>query len=400
MLIAPIERLSIANPEMDGSQGSNRAPLNPREPIVNTDIAAALEFIRTHHATPTTQRNYRKEIERLILWSINVKTTPISSLTYQDMEEFIDFLKDPQPASEWVSGQKFHRDDQRWRPFVLRNGSAGLSTDSRLLSMSVLSSFFSWLVNYGYLIKNPIKQLNVKRKAVKSEAPKKDKQKVDRYFDEEMLWAFNAAIESMPRDTPQQQAHYERALFISAMMIFLAPRAHELAAGKMEDFKYIEGLWWWDVVGKGSVSASVPVVESMLKALIRYRRHLAFTPLPLPGDQAPLLASIRTGKPITTRQLNVILDPIFEAAAVLLEGKMQAFSEESIERAIYATRAAKIRSASSHWGRHTSITMQIRSGISKNIVQRNARHKDSNTTDRYIHEDQKYWHAESQKMHR
>jgi len=412
MLIHPLGRLLIADPDLDGSLGLNRAPLNSSEPVVNTDIDAAMEFLRIHAATPTTQRNYTKEIERLILWSINVKKKPFSSLSYRDAEEFIGFLSNPDPVEQWASLKKFPRESSDWRPFVARKEIsthsdnkekvvAGISPSSQLLSMAILSSFFAWLVDYNYLSKNPMRQLKVLRKAIRAKDPKAMKPKVERYLDEEMLASLHEAVEMMSKDTQSHQDQYERAVFIVALMLFLAPRAHELAAGAMNDFKADGKLWWWNVVGKGSVAAQVPVVEGMLEALIRYRTHLGLSPLPLPDDNSPLLRSVRTGKPITTRQLNLILDELFEAAAKLLLLKADALpASDIIARAEYQTRAAKIRKASSHWGRHTSITMQIRSGIPKDIVQKNARHSDSRTTDGYTHEDQEYWHSQSQKMHK
>lgn len=410
IVIAPLSRISINDPDLDGSRGLNRATPNPSEPVASTDLDAAREFINTHRATPTTERNYTKEIERLILWAINVKRKAFSSLSYADMEEYIEFLDKPEPIEVWSSKRKFPRESAEWRPFVMRELSpekdgtpprlvAGLASSSRLTAMASLSSVFTWLVDYGYLIKNPMRQIKTKRKAVRNEQPKSAKAKVERYLDEEMWAAFLDAIEGMPRETQPDMDQYERARFIAAMMLFLAPRASELADGRMNDFRAEGGLWWWHVVGKGSKAEKIPVVDDMIRALIRYRAYLGFTPLPLDNDDSPLLRSIKDGSPITARQLNLILDNLFEAAAKLLEMKSIELPASAIlGKAEYLTRAAKIRQASSHWGRHTSITFQVRSGIPKEIVQLNARHNDSRTTEGYTHEDEKHWHSEAQKL--
>jgi len=411
MNIAPLERLIIEDDSLDGSSGLNRAPANPSEPVVNTDLEAARLFLSQHQATATTLRNYTKEIERMILWSVNVKRKPFSSLSFTDMDDYINFLASPEPVEVWASQRKHPRESDAWRPFVasVSNESeenapetlvAGLSASSRLTSMATLGSFFTWLVDYGYLIKNPMRQLKTKRKAVRAEKPKTDKQKVERFLDEETWAAFQDAIEMMPKGTKDETDQYERAKFLSSLMLFLAPRASELAAGKMNSFKSDGKLWWWHVVGKGSKEAKVPVVQDMLKELVRYRTYLGLTPLPLDDDDSPLLRSIRSDESITARQLNYILDGLFESAAKLLEQKAEELpAGDVLERAAYQTRAAKVRKASSHWGRHTSITYQIRSGIPKSIVQMNARHGSSNTTDHYTHEDEEHWHKETQKLH-
>jgi hypothetical protein len=58
MLIAPFEKLATSpaylyNSKINGSKGLNRAPLNPSEPIVNTDIQAAAAFLDVYKGTPT-----------------------------------------------------------------------------------------------------------------------------------------------------------------------------------------------------------------------------------------------------------------------------------------------------------------------------------------------------------
>lgn len=410
MQIAPLERLTINDPDLDGSRGLNRATANPSEPVVNTDIAAAKLFLDTHRATPTTQRSYTKEIERLILWSVNIKKKPFSSLSFTDMDEYIEFLGNPTPVDVWCSKRKHPRESTEWRPFVAtevppnKEGDppqlvGGLAASSKLTAMAILGSFLTWLVDYGYLIKNPMRQLKTKRKAVRAEEPRQEKQKVERFLDEETWAAFQDVIEMMPKESQDDLDKYERAKFISALMLYLAPRASELANGTMNNFRSDGSRWWWHVVGKGKKKGKVPVVKGMLKALIGYRTYLGFTPLPLNDDETPLLRSIRTGETITDRQLNYILDNLFEDAAKLLEQKAAELpASDVLEVAAYKTRAAKVRKASSHWGRHTSITYQVRSGIPKSIVQLNARHNSGNTTDGYTHEDEEYWFNESQKL--
>lgn len=412
MIFAPLDRLEIKDPELDGRLGANRAPLNPSESIGDDDLTAARAFLNEHKATPTTQRNYTKEIERLILWSINVKKKPVSSLSSADMKEYVDFLAAPQPLEVWASKRKHPRESPEWRPFTTKEipdpkndkkkiTVAGLSPASRLVAMASISSFFGWLVDSGYLIKNPMRQIKTKRKEIRSEEPVGASEKVERYLDEEMWAAFEEAIERLPKETEDDIDAYERAKFISALMLFLAPRASDLANGKMGDFKQKGKKWWWHVVGKGSKAADIPAVKGMIEALIRYRKHLGLpTPLPLSDDDTPLLCSLKDGTAITARHLNTILYELFESAAVILEDKAKALPPSDITgKAEYMTRAGKIRKASSHWGRHTSITFQLRSGIDRTIVQKNARHNDPRTTDKYNHEDEEHWHNEAEKLH-
>lgn len=414
MLIAPLERLVIPDHALDGSNGLNRAPHNPSNPtVVNTDIDAVALFLDSYKARPTTQRSYTKECERLILWAVNVKGVPLSSLSYSDMRDFMDFLKDPQPVDEWSSCKTVGRADAGWRPFIRHQVnldepdaepvySAGLAPSSRLTAFAACSAMFEWLVGYGYLIKNPMRQLKSMRKEIRADDPRlAPDRKVERYMDEEMWAAFKDAIEQIPKDTKDDEAKYERALFLSSAIFYLAPRAHELVNAKMNDFVKHSGMWWWRVFGKGMKWSEIPAVDGMIEALIRYREHLGLSPLPMEDDGTFLVRPLKGGKDgkrIGPRALNSILYELFEQAAKLLEATANA-QKSTIEKAEYETRAAKMRKASSHWGRHTSITFQVRSGIDKGIVQLNARHEDPRTTNLYVHEDLEHWHKEANKLH-
>jgi integrase len=406
MIIAPFDRLRdspvyFSNPELNGSNGLNRAPANPSEPIVDTDIEAASAFLDVHKATPTTRRNYTKEIERLILWAINIKGKPMSSLSYGDIDEYMDFLANPLPYEIWASNKKFPRESNEWRPFVKTKGVAGLAVSSRLVALASLGSFFSWLVDYGYLLKNPMRQIKTKRKEIRMGDPKADDEKIERYLDEDMWDAFISAIEAMPKQTPAEMEQYERAVFLSALMYYLAPRVSELVAGRMGHFVPEGKTWWWKVVGKGSKAAKIPVPDGMIKALIRYRTSLGVSPLPTPADRSPLLSAMRstTKRSINARQINYILDGLFKNAAAIISARAWDLPQADIVRvAQFKRKAEQLLQASAHWGRHTSITFQIRSGVDKNIVRKNARHGDSRTTDRYIHEDRMKWHKEAQKL--
>jgi integrase len=175
----------------------------------------------------------------------------------------------------------------------------------------------------------------------------------------------------MPRGEDREIAEYERARFIGAVLYMLAPRAGELESHRMNSFREERGRWWWHVVGKGGKKAKVPVAVDMLQALVRYRKFLGLTAVPKRSELTPILVSLKDGSPITARRLNQILKRIFSSAADLLPPASEYKRE-------------KLRSASAHWGRHTGITAKIDSGITERYVQKDARHSDARTTQRYI----------------
>ncbi|MGF6298399.1 hypothetical protein OKW42_001729 [Paraburkholderia sp. WC7.3d] len=103
---------------LDGRHGTNRAT-GHMQVAAATDPEAIRAWLARFVDTRTTFDNYRKEAERLLLWSVLQMGKPLSSLTHEDLLVYQHFLADPQPAARWTAdgGRKHPRNDPRWRPF-------------------------------------------------------------------------------------------------------------------------------------------------------------------------------------------------------------------------------------------------------------------------------------------
>lgn len=395
-LIRPFDELrEHLPPDLDGSNGVNRANVAGLQINAKNDYEAIQAFLSEYDQSAGTCRQYTRECERLMLWSFHECKKPISSLTRQDFEGYMTFLMDPQPSIQWC-GPKHRRTKPEWRPFV-----GPLEESAVFGAVAALNSLMSYLVDAGYLMGNPlglIRQRRRKMGAISSVGEKQDKAvaqrglvedenaKVERFFDDSMWSAINAAVEAMKSPDPEKNHDYERARFVCAFLYLLAPRVHEMETHTMNCFREVRGLWWWHVVGKGSKVARTPIPEDMLTAIARYRLSLGLTAMPDRNDSSPLLRSTRfPGKGITARWLNMLLKDIFARAGSYLPEGME-------------WKAEKLKSASAHWGRHTGITAKVDAGMSDHFVQKDARHADRRTTERYIHDDEQVWHAEAQKQ--
>jgi integrase len=389
--IAPLDTLSVAT-SLRGTTGSNRASLESCQILAKDDLDALACFLSEYDRSPGTWRIYQRECERLLLWAWNECCKPLSSLTRQDFEGYLNFLADPQPSLLWC-GPKRPRDSGQWRPFVGPLGESALMT-----AIAAINSFMSYLVDSGYLLGNPLGLIRQRRRksAVVStrsagtqttaDVVHDESESIERFLDGDMWRAVTLAVEAMPQQSTADRDAYERLRFVCALLYLLAPRAGELESHCMNSFREERGLWWWHVIGKGGKKAKVPVPEDMLRALIRYRRHLGLSATPRRDDTTPLLVGLRGGKPITARRLNQILKRLFLDAAQLIDGEQP-------------HKADKLRRASAHWGRHTGITAKVDAGMQERYVQKDARHADRRTTQRYIHEEEERWHAEAQKQH-
>jgi len=374
---------------LSGRDGGNRADPARRQIAAGDDREALSCFLAEYDRSPGTARIYQRECERLVLWAMHECGKPLSSLTRQDFEGYINFLADPQPAARWC-GPKASRASKAWRPFV-----GPLTEASLLTAMAAINSLMAYLVDAGYLAGNPLGLIRQRRRKLALDAGPAgtpggagmaaESTSIERFLDADMWAAVSEAVEAMARATPAQVDEYERLRFICALLYLLAPRAGELESHRMNSFREERGLWWWHVTGKGAKQAKIPVPDDMMQALVRYRRHLGLSAVPRRNDDTPLLVGLRDRAPITARRLNQILKRLFAAAAERLGPNN-------------AHKAEKLRAASAHWGRHTGITAKVDAGMEERYVQKDARHADRRTTQRYIHEEERRWHEEAQKQ--
>jgi integrase len=389
---APIRPLAQTTlpANLSGQHGVNRADPARCQIAATGDVEAIACFLGEYDRSLGTARIYQRECERLMLWAVHECGKPLSSLTRQDFEGYLNFLADPQPAPLWC-GPKANRKLPAWRPFV-----GPLSESALMTAMAAVNSLMGYLVDAGYLAGNPLGLIRQRRRklaqqssepgtATAAAAVSDENASVERFLDADMWAAVTRGVEALPRATALQRDEYERLRFICAFLYLLAPRAGELETHRMNSFQEERGLWWWHVTGKGAKRARIPVPDDMIQALVRYRKHLGLSAAPRRSDTSPLLVGLRDRAPITARRLNQILKRLFLAAAALLPPELE-------------YKAEKLRLASAHWGRHTGITAKVDAGMEERYVQKDARHADRRTTQRYIHEEERRWHDEAQKQ--
>ncbi len=161
----PLELL-ITPAELTGEYGSNRAAAFINKQIdANNDLQAIQTWLAEFEHSPQTQRSYRKESERLLLWSLIERQKPLSSLTRDDLRAYQMFLANPQPVSRWC-GQRKPRHNLQWRPF-----QGPLSEQSIAQAITIINALFSYLVEAGYLSGNP---LGLMRRKIKQRTTNKE----------------------------------------------------------------------------------------------------------------------------------------------------------------------------------------------------------------------------------
>lgn len=363
--------------QLSGTQGRNRYDKKHCQISADTDWQAIQCWLNEFYDSPQTLRNYRKEAERLLLWSINQRNKALSDLGREDFQYYQEFLVDPQPSSVWC-GPRAERTSTKWRPF-----KGPLSEGSQRQALIIVNALFSYLVDAGYLAGNPLSLIRRRNRKLRPQADQAISQQ--RYLDHKTWELLKEHLASQPIESVKQHNHYQRNRFLFHLLYLMAPRVSEVSSHSMNSFRLYRGQWWWFVVGKGEKLGKIPASDEMLGALMQYREHLGLNPLPAEDDESPLLRSISGGKGISANMVYRQVKSVVKEAAetIQLENPIQ---------------ASTLKKASTHWFRHTSVTHGDDAGIELKYLTRSARHEKIETTAIYQHAEDNKWHKAWQKL--
>ncbi len=362
-------------------------------PISTDDIKYAVEFLSAYAGSNATFNAYRREVERLLHWCIEISHKTLRDVTRADFEDFLRFCQNP-PKS-WIGLKNVTRfidkDNTRvpnpdWRPFVVSISKKSFhdgirpSVDDYILSQNalqaifaIISSFYQYLIQEGYVEVNPVAQIRQKSQFLR----KTQGSKVIRKLSETQWKYVIHAAENMD----------DRTLFIMNALYSMYLRISELSSStrwepQMQHFyKDGEGSWWFKTVGKGNKERDIAVSDSMLEALKRYRLSMNLSALPSPGESTPLVPKNKGKGAVTgTRHIRKLVQACFDRAA------------DELIKDNFLDEGDQLRSATVHWLRHTGISEDVKTRPREH-VRDDAGHGSGAITDRYINVQLRERHA-------
>ncbi|WP_233885567.1 site-specific integrase [Paraburkholderia flagellata] len=363
--IAPWESLKLPH-EVDGSEGAFRAPRATCTLDASNDYEAVQTWLALHES-PATQRTYRKEAERLILWAIVERGRALSSLTTEDAIAYRAFLRHPSPRGRWV-GPVRARTSPDWRPF---NGS--LSARSVAHALSILGALFRWLIEQRYVLANPFSGVKVRGASGAqvldtSHAFSEGEWALARTIADGLEWSYGWSAPAA-----------QRLRFLLDFGYATGLRASELVGATLGHVETdARGDHWLRVTGKGKKLARVALPPLAWEALARYLAERDLPVVPLRWNPAtPVIGSLEADSDatISSARLWGVLRRFFLLAAQAIE-------------ADHAPLAEKLRRASPHWMRHTHATHALGRGAELTTVRDNLRHASVSTTSIYLHSDE------------
>lgn len=324
----------------------------------DNDIDAIRMWLREFEKSPNTLISYRQTAERFVMW-LYQQNMNLKSVTREIIQDYEDFLQAPSPSDFWCGASR-PRDHQEWKPFV-----KALSTSSIRLNLQILGSMFQYMIEAGYLVRNPFRLIRQHTKK---------KGGVERFLTMREWSYLLDFIEHMPKENTKQIMDYERTLWVFNLLYLTGCRRSEVVNAVMADFIGKRNQWWLKVIGKGGKYGEIPVPSELLSALIRYRRAIGLSDYPNPTETTIPIILSKYGKlqPITDSMLYKLIKTTCSnlAAELKLTDPASAYVIEKV---------------STHWMRHTSATHQVDAGIDIRIVKENLRHSMLETTMKYQH---------------
>ncbi|WP_342310462.1 phage integrase family protein [Burkholderia pyrrocinia] len=363
-IIVPWEQIRVPH-ELDGSRGQFRAPQAACLLSASNDYEAIQSWLSLH-GSAATQRAYRKEAERLILWAIVERGRALSSLTTDDAIAYRGFLRRPTPRERWV-GPSRPRQSIEWRPF-----SGPLSARSAAYALTVLSAMFRWLIEQRYVMANPFAGVKVRGAAARMGLD------VARGFTEGEWLLIRTLADGLEWSYGWGAPAAQRLRFLLDFGYATGLRASEFVGATLGDIRRDEhGDHWLHVIGKGGKPGKVALPALARTALDQFlvQRGLPVTPTRWTPD-TPLVANLEEdGAGIESTRFWRVLRRFFLLVADAIQDERPATAE-------------KLRRASPHWMRHTHATHALARGAELIMVRDNLRHASISTTSTYLHSDE------------
>ena len=414
--IRPLEKFIVPT-ELDGTRGLYRRPQAQCLLKATNDYQAILAWLRSKHgltpdqkahlkarrrqrhiendsgveqgmdwlqALSNTQRAYRKEAERFLLWAITHKGKALSSMSNEDCTLYRDFLADPQPRSRWCGDRGRERWSPLWRPF-----EGPLSVSAQRHAVTILKNLYGFLVDQNYLMGNPWSAVGVPR----TSGPKVN---AGRSFSLAQWQFIEAQLKTLPATSANQRLTVGLHLLYATGL-----RLSEVVAATVDDLQWVEYPadasddqpmegWLLRVIGKGQKEREVPLPADVVGELARYlvSRGLNADPedignqgaflLGKASDAAERAPGLSTGQAINPRQgiaATTFYDQIkrfFADCASVLRGQADVKGADRFDK------------ASTHWMRHSHASHAIAGGMPIEIAQQNLGHASLATTTVYV----------------
>ena len=349
------------------------------------DLEAVNAWLTRYREKPSTQRSYRKEIERFMLWCAQELKKPLSSVTSPDCQRYRDFLK-AVPAG-WIHPAPVTRTDPQWRAFRGQPGAA-----SQKQALVILQTLFTGLVDAGYLVANPMRSL---MKSFDLPASKMD---IRRSFTEK---EWNFILQGV--DALEEGPERVRLKCILDLLVTSGVRLDELAKARhsnlrLESLPDLPETWVLTVTGKRNKTRDIPLNPDVVHLLAMHGKefmdgdkrqaehanHADQADLPLIRTLHASVAQWESGKDGAVQIGRVSEKPGSALSAAGIYAVLKRFFGRLARTAAeVGLDPQRFEKASTHWMRHTFVRQALVDGVPIEVVSDLAGHASIDTTSIY-----------------
>lgn len=370
------------SPALAGGSGEFRSHMANTLGAKN-DLEAVNSWLGYYKDKPSTQRSYRKEVERFLLWCAQDLQKPLSSVTSPDCLQYREFLQ--AVPSTWIFPAPVERSDPRWRAF--RGQPAAASQKQALV---ILQTMFGALCDSGYLVANPMKAL---MKGFNLPSSKMD---IRRSFTEAEWNHVLQCLDALP-DNPERI----RLKCILELLVTSGMRLEELANARhghlrIETLADLPSTWVLTVTGKRNKTREIPLNDEVVKLLATHgKEFLEEDKLCTDESQIPLIRTLHASVPqwaraeqgehagkLVTKSESEKTGSALSAAGIYGVLK-RIFAHAGKSAASAGLDPQRFEMASTHWMRHTFVRQALVDGVPIEVVSELAGHASIDTTSIY-----------------
>ena len=375
--LVPLEHL-VLPATLNGLDGVFRSHM-PNALEASDDLQAITRWLSRYERS-ATERSYRKEVERFVLWCTTVQGKALSSASSLDCQAYRAFLANvPQ---HWLQPVPVGRTDPEWRPFRCQ-----LVPASQKLALVIIQTMFEGLVDAGYLVANPMQSV------MKGFKLPKTRQDTKRSFTQAEWAHVLQCLAALSNGAEQRRLRCILELLVSSGI-----RLDELAKAtradlRLESLPNLPDTWVLSVTGKRDKQRDVPLASDVVELLDAHA--FDFAELDRAVEDQKCLPLIRALAPSVEQWRRDESDGTVNKFAVTGQGGA-ALSAAGIYAVVKrfmvtASRTAKaagldaqrFEKASTHWMRHTFVRQALVDGAPIEVVSELAGHASIATTSIY-----------------
>ncbi|MFZ4479724.1 MAG: phage integrase family protein [Rhodoferax sp.] len=345
----------------------------------SNDVQAVNAWLGYYKDKPSTQRSYRKEVERFLLWCAQELKKPLSSVTSPDCLQYRQFLA--AVPSIWIHPAPVARTDPMWRAF---RGQPAPSSQKQALV--IIQTMFGALCDAGYLVANPMRAL---MKGFDLPASKVD---IRRSFTEAEWMHVLQCLDDLPPGPERLRLKCILELLVSSGI-----RLDELARARQGDLRLeslpdLPAAWVLTVTGKRNKTREVPLNDDVVRLLATHGKdfmgeddHLG-DPFVLPLIRTLHSSVAQWGR---AQEGSVVASAVSPnpgsalSAAGIYAVLKRFFNQAAKSAASAGLDPVRLEKASTHWMRHTFVRQALVDGVPIEVASELAGHASIDTTSIY-----------------